>query len=324
MTKNIPLYDPFRDGVSFSLLSKWKECREKAKLHLMGITPRYRSSALTFGTVVHEILDMAYSEIQPKQKKRTVPDTQKVKAYTKRLERIWQKENPAADERLTVDFETALLFSEAVLPIYFKRWSGDLKFQWLGVESEFRVLLSTKLGDVPIVGKRDGVFQYEKSKALWLFETKTKGQINEGALVDRIAFEEQVLMYLLALRFERPKEPIGGILYNIIRRPQLRQAATESVRAFAARCAQDVIDRPEFYFLRLKISINTSDLITFQKEFTATVTDFVLWWQEKVGHYRNTNACEGRYGQCEMLPICSRQDYVPFFKRTKVFSELGG
>jgi hypothetical protein len=273
--------------------------------------------------VVHRVLEMAYTDIQ-ESKNRQVPDRIAIKKYLDKIERTWVDENPTADDRSANDFELCLLFSEAVMPIYFDFWEKDLKLDWVSLESEFN--LPWKLRDkteVVLRGKRDGVFKRSGQKGLWLMEHKTKSRINEGSLIDQIGFEQQVMIYLTSLAMES-KDKISGVLYNIIRRPQLRQKQGEQISAFAKRCAEDVDTRRDFYFLRLEVSTDPKELFKFRMQLGDILWDFVQWWRGKTAHYRNTGACESKSGTCDFLPICANNNYTRFFKRPKVFSELEG
>lgn len=311
----IAFYDPYRDGVTNSMLAKWMECREKARLSLQGWTPKQRSFALTFGTVVHEILQKAYEDLQKGKEIR-------LKKYLKKIETLWEEENPTVDERTSADFEMSLLFAESVLPVYFDYWEKDSRLDWLAVEKEFEVPWKLPNGKtVSLRGKRDGLFR--RGKETWLMEHKTKGRIDEWGLVERISFEQQVMLYLTALLEEDSSKKVNGVLYNILRRPGLKQKVSEPIATFAKRCAEDVEARRDFYFLRLEVSISKQEVSEFKGQLGAAIWDFVQWTEGKVGHYRNTGACEGKYGTCEMIGVCGSGNYSRLFKRDKVSPELG-
>jgi len=167
-------------------------------------------------------------------------------------------------------------------------------------------------------GKMDGVYGTSK---IWLFETKSKSQIVEANLVDILPFEFQILFYLTALRMMHIGTP-RGVLYNIIRRTNLRRGKSETLVQFAKRCIQDIESRPEHYFMRLEISTSPSDLDIFEMELNDMIQDFMDWWTGKSGHYGNTGQCITKYGKCAMLPLCARKDFKYFERRKKVFREL--
>ena len=56
-------YDPARDGVTFSLLTKWKNCRERARLYLQGWTAKGQGMGAIFGTMTHALLQHATKDM---------------------------------------------------------------------------------------------------------------------------------------------------------------------------------------------------------------------------------------------------------------------
>jgi hypothetical protein len=86
--------------------------------------------------------------------------------------------------------------------------------------------------------------------------------------------------------------------------------------------AADIRLRPEYYFVRLKMNVERKDLERQELEISDLITDFMMWWRGHAGHYKNSGACEDKYGTCGFLPVCSRGDYSGLFQRTQVFREL--
>jgi len=136
-----------------------------------------------------------------------------------------------------------------------------------------------------------------------------------------LPFEWQVNIYLTATRKLSGQDP-GGVVYNLIRRPQLRQKQGESLRDFAKRISNDINKRPDFYFVRVELAVNSDDLASFHKQLEQMVGDFLDWWHGRQGHYKESPHCVTRYGNCPMLPICGRNDYTRHYKRETVFREL--
>ena len=312
-------YDVARDGITQSLLGTWLACRQKARWYLQGYSPRTSSLALTYGTIGHAVLEHVYKDLLNK-KTRTMPDPEDIRKYIGRVEDIWRKENPRADKKLLEHLEFSLLIAEATLPAYFKYWVKDLKeINWKDLERQFAVPYITADGRKTIIrGKMDGVFNSPK---LWLFENKFKSMIEESDLVDTLPFELQIMLYTWALKKLDEQIP-QGVLYNIIRRTCLRQKKEETLIQFADRCVEDIKTRPEFYFIRMQISITPKEMVAFEGELEDMVVDFMDWWEGIAGHYKNTGHCIDKYGRCNFLPLCSRKDFQSFDKRDRTFSEL--
>jgi hypothetical protein len=182
-----PFYDPERDGVTFSVLSSWTQCKELARLGLHGVTSRATSQALVFGTLVHAVLQFVYEAARHGQLK-GVPTKEYVVNAIQMVEAIWRKENPLASEATLKHLEFSLIMAESVLPRYFTYWAKDFsQMRWLGIEHEFRIPITVELANGRKVktfvrGKMDGNF--ETAGHLRLFETKTKSRIDEETQAD--------------------------------------------------------------------------------------------------------------------------------------------
>ena len=318
-------YDPTRDGVTFSLLSTFLDCREKARLYLKGWTPQTSSMALTFGSIIHKIDEWVRDDIRSKTLKE-VPSTDHIKGLIKKVESLWYKDNPRHGIKELEHLELSLLLAEGVLPKYFQYWYKDFsELKWELVEGMFKIpIIPHDREDNEyktfIRGKIDGSFRLGKGGP-WLFETKTKSRIDEEILADILPYEMQANIYLSALRRLGSESP-SGLLYNIIRRPAIRQRKSESIKAFADRVAEDVRDRPDWYFVRMEMSIDKEEIIRFEHELEDLVSDFLQWWSGKSGHYKNTNHCQNKFGLCPFVGICLRNDKTNYFQRKTVFREL--
>lgn len=307
------LYNIKRDGITQSLILMFLTCREKAKLYLQGWERDSANQAITDGSVGHEILELAY-------RRNKFPSVKRVRKYVSVVEKRWRKEKPNMKTIESDCLEYSLAMNEAILPVYFKHHKSDFKkIKWLGLEEEFQVPIILKDGRKIILrGKKDGKFNRE---GLWLFETKFKSLINTGDLVDTLPYETQVLFYLWA-EYKQNKTIPQGVLYNIVRRTSLRMKKGESIKKFAKRVGLDAEARPGFYFIRLEVDISEKDLLAFGKEIEGLIKDYYDWTEKKVPHYKNTYACIGKYGRCEYIPACSRNEFDHLRKRKVPFNEL--
>lgn len=311
-------YNIEKDGITQGLLANWMDCRVKALYFLQGWSPKSPNMALTYGSVVHEVIGNVYEDIMNK-KLKDMPSKQQTMKYISRVEKLWIAENPRADKKTREFMELALLIAEATMPAYFDYWHKDIKdFKWQELENEFYLPFALPDGrKTHLRGKLDGVY---KSPKLWLMENKTKSRLDESTLVDYLPFELQVMFYILSLILKGNGIP-KGVLYNIIRRTALKQGKKESMPQFAKRCSEDIIKRPDFYFIRLEVSIGQDDLEMFSKELFAMIKDFYDWYEGKIGHYRRSGACEGKYGRCDYLGACNGR-FNALTKRKQVFNEL--
>jgi len=311
-------YDPERDGISQSLLGKWLNCRQISRWDLTGWTPKRVSLAMTNGTIGHAILQRVY-DAHRKNKAGTILTKPGFKKTINLVEKIWLAENPRPTRQVLQDLEFALLFAEILLPIYFDYWKEDFKkLKWVALENEFKIPYQTKDGRKTFIrGKMDGVF---RRAGLWLFESKFKSMINEVNIIDTLSIDLQVLLYLWALGKGYKLTP-SGVLYNVIRRPGLK-LGKGTLPQLGKRIEKDILKRQEFYFFRFEVATDKSDIAKWSIKFEAMITDFLDWWEGKVGHYDNSNSCITKYGRCAFLGACAEDQFHTLMKRPKVFREL--
>lgn len=318
-----PFYDPERDGVTFSVLSGWRNCRQLTAYSLGGITPRFSGPATIFGSVWHELMHWIYEDVR-NGVLRNVPTNARLSDYLTRVEKLWKEENPIPSADTKQQFESMMGLIEPLLSIYCRHWSSDFKRKWLKLESEFKFPMevthaNTRVYRTFLRGKIDGVFD---QKGLSVFETKTKSRLNEDVMGDWLPIELQLNIYLNAVRRTFNRVP-RRVQYNIVRRPGLRQTKRETTKAFYQRVLRDIEKRPDWYFIRMRVDVSQKELDAFDMKLYSIVAEFCAWWYGHAEHYHNDAHCENKYGTCWALPICSRNERAHTFVRDKVFRELG-
>lgn len=319
-------YDIVRDGITQGLLGRFHHCRQDSRWYLKGFQRMGEESLpLAFGNVAHEMFERIYVDIRTG--KLTKPPSQKfINRHLDDIQKTWYQENPRASAKLTTVMASALGFTQAIVPVYFQKWKGDFNRQWVGVEREFAIPYTLEDGRRTVLrGKKDAVFYQPRKtthleKGYWLLETKTKSRVDEAFLQDWLPWDIQSNMYMWAIRKTEKKRP-RGVLYNIVRRPQLRLKKGESPSQFAARCAGDVQERPDFYFYRIKCVVDRQDLYRFEAQLEDMVKEFYDWWEGLGPHYRNSNGCETKYGVCDWFEACAgRMDM--YLREGRLFREL--
>lgn len=311
-------YNPKVDGVTQSILSGFLKCRQYSRLSLDGWTSMRTGAALQFGEMAHGVLESIYNQV--KDGRKSPPNREEVYEEIQKQIEAWEASSRGgrADAEAVQQLEQNVALLEAVLPSYFKFWGAEdfQKVQWVALEQEF----SLELFGVRIRGKIDGIFR-NNVKALRMFETKTKGRIEEDQLVDLLAFDFQTDFYSLACQQLYGELPTGA-RYNIIRRPGEKLGKAESLKAYKERVTAKVMDDPKHYFVRFQINKAKKELELFKKELKMQIDEFVAWNEGKLPTYRNVTACMDRFGSCRFLKICSAQNYAGFFKRQNLFPEL--
>jgi hypothetical protein len=119
--------------------------------------------------------------------------------------------------------------------------------------------------DFCAAGKIDGLGTLRDGR-LALVEHKTTG---ESVAPDsdywlRLRADKQIAQYILAAR--EIGWDIETVIYDVARKPAIRQKQNETVPQFADRLAADAKARPEFYFARREVPVIEQDLAEFEAE----------------------------------------------------------
>ncbi len=317
-------WDLHKDGITFSLLSTFLQCPEKL-LNQYGqrLSGTRVSGALAFGSVFHEALDHIYSYKKTSGNFPAVSDVLFSMETRDKKKLIDQMVNPVA----LMDLEENYGLAEIVLEGYMDYWQKEhSSLEWVALEEKFcvqfrpSIQLGLALPDIPVRGKRDGVFR--SGNSLWLFETKTKARIEDESILDTLAFNMQNNIYMWSGQIDYG-EKFGGVLYNLVRRPQLKQGARENLRDFLSRVRDDIKKRPDFYFVRYNLASSSGEKEKWMRYFKGVMWKLIMWYYNQY-HYRDDSACSGRKGICEFLPICSERPGASGFyaERESVFPEL--
>lgn len=169
-------------------------------------------------------------------------------------------------------------------------------------------LLQEQVFDVPyrlpsgrtvrLRGKWDGVDLV--NDGVYLVEHKTKGDIDEVAMRRQLAFDLQVMTYLVALYEGRGTDsyincsaPIKGVRYNVVRRPlsggkgtivrhkpTKSNPAGESESEYYDRLRVYIAEEPATYFYRWTVEVTPEDVARFRREFLDPCLEFLRAWYD--------------------------------------------
>lgn len=307
-------FNPFKDGITQGLLTMFMRCREEARNHINGLEQIRTSGALQFGSMTHEVLELIYSHFNFPPTESTIVSTID-DVRTKFL----KEEGGRLSGEGMANLEQNIAMMEAVLPLYFQHYKGDFKKDyWVELEKVFRVPSPVK--GIDLIGRIDGAFR-PRPEELWLFESKTKGRIEEDNLSDTLTFDFQNNVYQYALKHKYQQRP-KGVLYNIIRRPGNKLGKDEQLSKFSSRIRDAVVKDPSYYFIRFEVAVPQTELNRFEVELKKIIEEFVLWWRGELATYRNTSACMQRYGACRFLPKCANGEVGLYRQRENMFPEL--
>jgi hypothetical protein len=330
------------DGLTYSSLSKWLQCREQFVLSVIeGWTPKKISTPLTFGLMFHLCLELHF--LKPDHSSKQIAGM----ATTAIHQDLSSKGALSKEERDTLSQIKGMI--HLLYPLYVDYWGPrDEEVQWLERESRFRfdhllhryrpvitddgtVKRVCKDTVIPLRGMRDGAFR-DQSGDLRLFETKTKSRIDEQGLLGSLKNDFQTMLYCYSLWVEYSEIPTG-VLYNVVRRPAQKFGKKDTMNSFLKRIKTDVLKRPDYYFLRFAIDITKQDLLKFIEGTLNPVLRSFLDWYEDIDkdhkkryssdlHYMNPNALTNQYGRCDLFDMLVRGTRYSYYQREEPFPEL--
>lgn len=238
----------YEEGISVSWLQRFINCRERFRLgYVMGLREKGNKDAMDFGTIFHKLIEEHSRNPRKKEftgylyawlKKKHGNATPKYLANINRLGKI-----------------ALVLFHEYI------RHHDDSKVTYFSQEQVFKLPYTLNSGRTLILrGRMDEIIL--DPKGLILQENKTHQNFDPQLLVAKLPKMLQTMFYSTAIELLYGQPP-AGVLYNIARRPLLRQGKKENEHQFLTRLKLDIQDRPDHYFWRHKY-----DPPTFARELT--------------------------------------------------------
>lgn len=212
---------------------------------------------------------------------------------------------------------TTAAMASPLVEQYIEQWSEeDAQYDWVALEKLFDV----NFQGFRLRGKIDGIFRRPDGK-LWIFETKTKGQISPEDIGRALKFDFQSLFYVTAVEIMMG-EPVVGVKYNVLRRSQLRRGANEPASDFYRRIEADIKARPDFYFYRTEAVYTPERKKRFKLELAAALVEFRMWLEKELRQYRNETNCTMRKWNCDFLGACASNSMAGYNQERVMFSEL--
>lgn len=275
-------------GITQSILGSWLVCRERARIRLIdGLRPPDGfSKHLEFGSMWH-ISEEAFAAgedwVKPLQQ------------YASELCRRYPLDQSQVDQWYNV--------VKIQFPVYISHWKKHEKgssrtgiFQ----EQTFNVPYVLPSGRVVrLRGKFDGadLIGTGKQVGVYLFETKTKSDIEELLIQRQLTRDLQTMIYIIALQqFQDWDHPIKGVRYNVVRRPlsggkgSIRQHKPtksnpqgETKEQFYQRLLNDYIaPEPGYWFMRWISEVTKTDIERFKTQFLNPTLETVCQWYDWV------------------------------------------
>lgn len=305
---------PEKEGITFSLLSRFLCCRERFRLLVCeGLKPTDSfNHRLEYGNMWH-ICEEAFAGGEALQVGGNDSWQYALQQYAMTLCKRYPTQQEEVDKWYNV--------CKVQFPIYVDYWSKhpDVTNRTpLLQEQTFSIPYTLPSGrKVLLRGKWDSVDLVESNgvKGIWLQENKTKGDINKQQIKRQLTFDLQTMMYLIALdkyfhkngnpviggkirvkdeNHDCECSPINGVRYNVIRRPlsggrgTIRQHQPtksnpqgESKEVFYKRLADEYIKaEPETYFMRWKCEVTAKDIEVFKVRCFNPILEQLCDWYE--------------------------------------------
>lgn len=186
-------------------------------------------------------------------------------AWHRAMEARWQ--GKTAEEALTAAIGDVSTLDElqiatltGLLTGYYECYDHD-PIKELQPEREFLFpLAGSRTFD--IAGKIDGLGIHEDGRPLLLEHKTTIDSVEPNSdYWSRLRCNSQIMQYCHAAR--TCGTPVELILYDVTRKPSIRQRANETVEEYGARLTADTLKRPEFYFARREVGVLDQDIEEF-------------------------------------------------------------
>lgn len=340
---------PQKDGITFSLLSKFLNCRERFRVYAIeGIRPRDEfNHRIHYGEMWH-ICEQAYGNSSKDNHPVNWPE-------------IWQalhecivglKQKYPLQQDLIEHWLNVCIVQ---FPVYVDYWKEHHNRDiWKPFWNEYTFKIDYTLPSnrtVILRGKFDSVFLNDNQE-YFLQENKTKGDIRVEQIRRQLTFDLQTMFYITVLSCllsEDTAKNLGGVIYNVVRRPlsggkgsivQHKPTKSnplgESKADYYARLKQVILENVDEFFMRQKVIITDADIQKFRmtclNPILEQLCDWWKWmdsnptnvfankvhWRHPYGLYNIMN--EG--GEDSVDSYLATQSMVGLEKMTKLFQEL--
>ena len=292
------LWNPYRDGVTFSLLSSFTSCRERTRLkYVEGYTPVTEDYSLEFGNLFHLMKQVAYTEgngnrspgfrkgLKVAKERANQYIKQKVERYgytgteLKKMNQLYQTGIATFHEYWNCWRENPTLIDDNNNEYF----DGD--FKRIDQEREFRVPYTlnrpgSKQVILQIRGKIDGEIGHPVTGRVLIEENKTKARIDDLEIVNYLHKDLQTGIYIIA-NMDRTGELPEGVLYDVIRRSGKNPRKEENLSDFIDRLRADMRANLDYYFMRFVIEdLKQEDVDRFKRiHLDPLLWQLVDWWE---------------------------------------------
>lgn len=271
-----------------SSLTTFKTCPKKYEFqYVHGYFPKEESAALQFGKIFHGALEILVT----------------TKSVDKACEFIIGESEGLEDEFLQPK-------CIALLEGYARRYADEpLKVVFAEKQIKFDLLnhiTREPREDFIMNSVLDRLLEDLREKNV-LLETKTTTEEIEDPTAEywkRLGMDSQLSTYFIGAAANG--WPIDRCIYDVIRKPTIRPKKNETPQQFYERLAQDIIERPNFYYARREIPRINSELERTLIDINL-IADAITYYHRVKSFPRHTNSCKSVYGTCPYFKVCTNQ-----------------
>jgi len=318
------LWDLDRDGITQSGLKRFLDCPHQFWLsYVKGWSPKGTSDPLEFGSAFHDLEAQICMLLKKK------PDLD----LAKKLPDLTLEYLERRDSQLHMDgvawnaMDNLMGLVETTILGYFHQWE-KINYNWVERETTFRV---PSPNGITLRGRWDGIFENTKGD-LYLFETKTKGRIDEHFIQASLPFDIQAMLYCYTAQVHF-KRPIKGVVYNVIRKTGLKIKVNENIQDYLDRVSEDIQKRPGWYYMRWQVTLPPLAIDQWNaRVLNPLLVRFREWWEsvkmlddpfQSPLHCLNPDALQTRWGtRSQFFEFITGETSFGFTKRKIVFPEL--
>lgn len=281
--------------VSYSSMSAFRKCpRFYYWKYVRRLEKRSLNVAFIVGRIMHTGIQTLFSD--PDGAEKALKKKYNFEAQQARVEypemSTWEEDKLKENEYLT----TGMLTSYRQ---YFSKFISGTKH--IATEKAIKYQLNKR---VMVVGKIDNILLNQAKR--WMFEMKHLKSLDMDR-VNAIKTDPQSGLYLEAHnRQEKEKsKQLDGIIYQIIRKPSIKQKKKESKREYFVRLSEwyhDQTDGLKMHLERIKGSFISGDAVmnTVDKVSQQIIdADF-----QKREFFQDFSACIRDWGRCSMYELC--------------------
>jgi len=278
--------------------STFTQCRKKFYwTYICRLVPQSDNKAFMIGRLYHAGLEAMYKELAyNKQELNLMVDTEVDKSVAACID-------PAASDELWK--QSSLI--KALLEGYAAHWLKQDMKTWKIKAPETTFEFKLKNGWVNR-GMRDLLI--ERKGKLGLVEHKTTTILDANYLA-KLPMDSQILSYAISCKKEKA---IGRypdfIVYNVVKKAQIRQKQTETLEQFAQRLRDEYLMNPALYFYREVLSFTKDDLDAYEQDLEKFACEMQRSIKEHY-YYCNYGACT-MYGMCQYFSLCQAKTAQAF------------